>query len=184
MGATGGTIFLAEGSLSPRFFRHRQRKLKQLELLMINADGKLNGLLHTMIKSSPNKEQIVAFSIPFKELSQFDSSIIETDKITNHCIITIVDKGKGEKCIEAAISLGARDFLVTHGRGAGVPVDFYFPLAIEPEKEVVIILGSKEKTPLLISKITEELELEKVGNGIIFSLPVYERTNFTTKENR
>ncbi len=61
---------------------------------------------------------------------------------------------------------------VIHGRGAGIPTDFYFPLVIEPQKDMVMIITKKDNASLIRQRILSDLKLEKAGNGIIFTLPV------------
>ncbi len=45
-------------------------------------------------------------------------------------------------------------------------------MTIEPEKDIVLILIKKELEETIKGKIYNEMELEKEGRGIIYSLPV------------
>ena len=74
--------------------------------------------------------------------------------------------------MNAARAAGARGGTLIHGRGAGVPTDFYYPLLIEPQKETVLIISPKDQAPSIREKIYSDLELNKPGQGIIFTLPV------------
>lgn len=106
--------------------------------------------------------------IPIKE----QINLLKNYKYSLFCIMTIVDKGRGGDCMKAARTAGAKGGTLFHGRGAGIPTDFYFPLVIEPQKDVVMIITAKDKVVSIRDKITTELELEKAGQGIIFVLPV------------
>ena len=54
--------------------------------------------------------------------------------------------------------------------------DYYFPLVIEPEKDIIMIITPKEKVAAIRDSIFSELELDKTGNGVVFVLPVLETT--------
>lgn len=122
------------------------------------------------------KNRGFAFSIPFMRWKlkegQDQRNIPRNIKPSYFCIMTIVDKGRSKECIKAARSAGARDVTIIHGHGAGVPTDFYFPLVIEPQKDIVIFITAKDKVTQIRDRIFTELELEKEGRGIIFVLPV------------
>lgn len=200
-GATGGTIFLGEGIVSSRWLEIFGQNVVHQEILMISSSDNLCDLIHETIDkefSFSNKNRGMAFSVPFKryhlqasnqEPKNFSK---DTDKdkcnakgnanktnFAHFCIITIVDKGQGRACIKAARAAGARGGTLIRGRGAGIPADFYFPLVIEPQKDVVIIISSKNKVPHIKKKIYTDLHLEKVGTGIIFTLPIIRITGFS-----
>lgn len=91
---------------------------------------------------------------------------------SHFCIMTIVDKGRSRDCLQAAKAAGARGGTLIHGHGAGIPTDYFFPLVIEPQKAIVIIVTTKDKVIPIQERIFSELELEKPGKGILFVLPV------------
>ena len=47
-----------------------------------------------------------------------------------------------------------------------------FGVEIEPEKELVIILTPKDLVDKVVSALTEELDLNEPGKGILFIEPV------------
>ncbi len=181
-GAAGGTIFLGEGSAESKLpeMTGRTEIEIQKEILMIPSSSEICERLHKMVLEEfmfEKRNKGIAFSIPFmrwqlnaggreRESSQEDFNP------SHYCIMTIVDKGRSRACIKAARAAGARGGTLIHGRGAGIPADFYFPLIIEPQKDIVMVISSKEKTPLIRDRIYADLELGKIGNGIIFTLPV------------
>lgn len=182
-GAKGGTILLGEGTVQSRLLRKMGVTELHKEILVISASEELSDRLHdTLCKtfSLSKRNKGIAFTIPFKrwhkqtsvqEKKTSDYSICD-DKITHYCIITVVDKGRGRECIKSARAAGARGGTLIHGRGAGIPTDFYFPLVIEPQKEIVMIITTKDKVSAIRERIFSDLELGKAGNGILFTLPI------------
>lgn len=149
------------------------------EILMLNAPEAIfeslqDKLNNTFLFSKKNKG--IIFSIPFMRWRLTDSeekkSVHRNIKSSHYCIMTIVDKGRSKDCLKAAKAAGAKGGTIIHGRGAGVPVDYYFPLVIEPQKDIVLIITPKEKVVQIRKRIFDELELNKEGKGIIFVLPV------------
>jgi hypothetical protein len=53
-----------------------------------------------------------------------------------------------------------------------VPQDFYFPLVIEPQKDLVMIVTPRASARRIRHAIYEGMRLERKGAGIIFALPV------------
>ena len=150
------------------------------EFLMIPASTELDAILHDIISESFNltkRNRGIAFSVPLKRWKAEDSDqehniSLDDDRFSHCCIFTIVDKGRSRDCIKAARAAGARGGTVIRGHGAGVPADSYYPLAIEPQKDTVIVITSKNKAAFIRERIFTDLELDKPGNGIIFTLPV------------
>jgi nitrogen regulatory protein PII len=179
-GATGGTIFLGEGTIQSKLLEKIGVNEIHKEILMISASNELNDKLHEALSETftfTKRNKGIAFSIPFKRWTLEDDkrkpkAVLDDDKYSSCCIFTIVDKGRSRDCITAARAAGARGGTVVHGHGAGVPTDYYFPLVIEPRKDTVMIVTSKDKAASVRERIFSDLELDKPGNGIIFTLPV------------
>lgn len=193
-GLTEGTILPGESAIQNRF-------LERLGLTEVHKDivtfptteNLFNNFYKEMLKSFKRNE-LMAFSIPFKRWQPhspgYDQINISKKDInpSHYCIMTIVDKGRGKACVKAARSAGATSAFVIRGHGAGIPADFYFPLVIEPQKDIIMIVTEEVCAPAIRKKIFSDLELGKVGSGIIFSLPVswtggfYEKVNDKVKE--
>jgi nitrogen regulatory protein PII len=179
-GATGGTILLGEGTIQSKLLDFLGLTEIRKEILMIPASGELDANLHEQLSETfkfSKRNKGIAFSVPFKrwtlEASEQEHNIsIDDDRFTHCCIFTIVDKGRGKDCITAARAAGARGGTLIHGHGAGIPVDSYYPLAIEPQKDTILVITKKEKAASIRKRIFSDLELDKPGNGIIFTLPV------------
>ncbi len=91
------------------------------------------------------------------------------DEIMYHSINVVVEKGKAEEVIEAAVAAGSKGGTIINGRGAGVhETSKLFFMDIEPEKEIVLILSEADKTEAIVASINERLKIDEPGNGIIF----------------
>lgn len=84
-------------------------------------------------------------------------------------IMTIVDRGKAEDVVDAAIAGGAPGGTIINGRGSGIhETQKVFSMFIEPEKEIIMIVSPREKTEGIVNTIRDSLEMDKPGNGIVF----------------
>ncbi|MDD2397430.1 MAG: P-II family nitrogen regulator [Tissierellia bacterium] len=152
----------------------------QKEILMIATTEEMCSDLQDKLSEHflfSKKNKGIAFSIPFvrwklKTNEEEKREIRREFNPSHFCIMTIVDKGKSKDCIKAAKAAGARGGTIMHGHGAGVPTDYYFPLIIEPQKDIVMILTAKDNVAAIKDRIIADLELYKEGKGVIFALPV------------
>lgn len=88
-------------------------------------------------------------------------------------LVTIVNKGFAEEVMTAAKTVGAEGGTIIGGRGTGIHENAkLFGIAIEPEKEIVLILIDKTKTTIVLDAITKTVELNKPGRGVAFVLDV------------
>lgn len=181
-GVTAATIFLGESMGQNTVLERLGLIGLHREVLMIQAREALCPKLYKALEgpNAPFKPgKGIVFSVPFKRWQPAGTPpSAEADHddahATHQCIVTIVDRGRGDACIAAARAVGARDGILVRGRGAGVPKDFYVPLVIEPQKDIVMIVAAKESTAVIRKKIFEDLELDRAGHGILFTLPVME----------
>lgn len=91
------------------------------------------------------------------------------EKAMYNLITTIVDKGNAEEVISAATASGSRGGTIINARGSGIhETSMLFSMAIEPEKEIVLIISETDKTDAIVTSITEKLKIEEPGKGIIF----------------
>jgi nitrogen regulatory protein PII len=95
-------------------------------------------------------------------------------------IMCIVNAGFSETVMEAAKSAGARGGTILNGRGtANKEAESFFHIAIQPEKEVVMILVSAEIKDAVLHALYQKAGLDTMGQGIAFSLPVDEVVGLT-----
>lgn len=122
----------------------------------------------------------IAFSIPLSSSIQYildfykdyEMEDVVMSKADCHLIVTIVNEGYAEKVMTDAKRVGATGGTTLCGRGLGDERVKFLNIAIEPEKDVVLILTSDEKKNDIMNVIIENCGLKTPGAGICFSLPV------------
>ncbi|MDO4540467.1 MAG: P-II family nitrogen regulator [Syntrophomonadaceae bacterium] len=88
-------------------------------------------------------------------------------------ILTIVNFGYASQVMEAAKEAGAHGGTVLNARGTGIrEAEKYLGLAIQPEKEVVLILVRRSDRQQIMQAISKGAGLNTKGRGLSFSLPV------------
>lgn len=88
-------------------------------------------------------------------------------------ILVIVNEGFSESVMDAARSKGATGGTLISGRGtAKEEMLAKFKVFMSPEKEIVLILTSKDKTDKILSEIYAKCGLSTDAHGIAFALPV------------
>lgn len=88
-------------------------------------------------------------------------------------IMCIVNSGFSESVMDAARELGARGGTVIRGRGtANAEAEKLYGIAIQPEKEIVIILVNTEIKNDILHALYKQVGLQTPGQGIAFALPV------------
>jgi len=83
-------------------------------------------------------------------------------------IITIVNKGKGEKIADITHHAGIEGGTILSGRGTAVRL--MLGISIEPEKEIVLTLVEEAKAQAVLDTIVNEMELTEPHRGIAFML--------------
>ncbi len=180
LGAMGGTILLGEGTVRSKLLAGLGLTKIEKELLMIHGTREFSEKYHRYVKENIRfykRNRGIAFSVPFVRWSK-DSGLHRKREsyqvIDNNytCISVIVDRGNAPSVMDAARKEGAHGGTFVHGHGAGVPTDYYFPIVVEPEKDVILLVAAKEKEIDIKKAITNELSLQQAGAGVIFSFPV------------
>ena len=94
-------------------------------------------------------------------------------KYTHEVIFCIVNAGYSDTAMDAAKKFGARGGTVIHARGtASSEAEKLFHIAIQPEKEVVMIIVPSEIKDDILHALYREVGLSTEGQGIAFSMPV------------
>lgn len=89
------------------------------------------------------------------------------------CIVSIVERGKADKIVEAAKKAGASGATIFYGRGTGESeVKKFLNVNIEASKEIILILSEKEKLRDIMTAIVVQGKLKEPGMGIIFTIPI------------
>ena len=90
-------------------------------------------------------------------------------------LTVIVDLGMSGDVMDIALKAGVRGGTILHGRGTGAETATnLFGIEIEPEKELVIILMPNDLVNKVVDALTQELNLDEPGKGILFVEPVVE----------
>ena len=93
--------------------------------------------------------------------------------VNHELIMCIVNAGFSDKVMEAAKKAGARGGTILSGRGtANKEAESIFQIAIQPEKEAVMILVDVSIKDAVLHALYQEAGLDTMGQGIAFSLPV------------
>lgn len=178
-GAHGATVILGRGTLRRPLLRLLELdNIRKEIVLMVVENGEvairslaeLNQQLHL---DKPNHG--IAFSMDVSHLlgtGSYDyAHQHESEEIImkNQAIFIIVDKGNAEQAMRVAEKAGAHGGTIINARGSGIHESGkIFQMAIEPEKEILLIVSETEKTAAIVEAVRDELNIEAPGQGIIF----------------
>lgn len=177
-GARRGTILLGEGTMPSRLTDFLGISQTEKEVLLIAVPGDAEEGLYFILRSEfqlHKRYKGIAFSIPYR---MFDpDSAPEEGFDRGHeapyvCLMTVLERGLGGECMKVARRAGAQGGTILSGHGAGVLQEFLFPLNIEPQKDLVLIVTAGEAAPQIREAIYTGMRLEKKGAGLLFALPV------------
>ncbi len=96
-------------------------------------------------------------------------------------IFFILNKGHIDEAMAKAREAGATGGTVITAHGSAAPefVEKSLGFAVQPEKEILMILSLKEKRSAIMSAISIVAGLNKPGAGIGFSIPVEDVTGLS-----
>ncbi len=100
----------------------------------------------------------------------------------NHeLIVCIVNAGFSQNMMEAARAAGAKGGTIIRARGSANPeAEEFFNIAVQPDKEILLILVPKAIKDVVLQTLYKEGGLTTDAKGIAFSVPVTRTT--TIKE--
>lgn len=171
-------LFMAEGSAHylPLKMLGLDKTSKEIALITIDEKDQKDLLFFfDMVLNLSEKNTGIAFTVPMKLIgnkSAFAKEGIRSEDYPYHLVCVIVDEGKSKECIESAQRVLVRGGTILSARGGGMPKDYYFPLTIEPQKDIVLILVKNQDLEKITFTLTKDLDLEKAANGVLFTLPV------------
>lgn len=88
-------------------------------------------------------------------------------------ILCIVNTGFSDEVMDAAREFGARGGTVIRARGtANAEAEKLFNIAIQPEKEIVMILVESKLKNDILHALYRKVGLNTPGQGIAFTMPV------------
>ncbi len=178
-GILGGTIFLGKGTANSHLLEILDLSDVRKEIVLMVAEKSIASQAIEEInrRFDFNKPKHgIAYTIPITSLLGASCgnyyNLKEGRGVENtmyHAIFTVVDKGNAETVIDAATSAGSRGATIINARGSGIHENnMLFSMAIEPEKEIVMILAKSELTEAIVAAIRENLKIDDPGNGIMF----------------
>ncbi len=94
--------------------------------------------------------------------------------ITDASLITcVVSAGKADTVLKAARDLGVTGGVVVQGRGTGVRERLgILGIAVEVDKEIVMMMAANERRDILIESLFKAAELNTPAAGFIYTIPV------------
>ena len=88
-------------------------------------------------------------------------------------IMAVVQRGKADDSVSAAIKAGAPAATVFFGRGRGIRERLgVLGLAIQPEKEIIMIILEEWLVDQVITGMVRAGKLDQPGVGFLFVVPV------------
>jgi nitrogen regulatory protein PII len=134
-----------------------------------------------IFKQSIHKNEKIAAELA-EELGQKDREnsgqenkgvSMENNAITHDLIVAAVNHGYSDELMNTAREAGASGGTVINARGqAHEGAVKFFGIPVQAEKELILILTSREKKVPLMKAICEAHGINSSAQGIIFSLPV------------
>ncbi len=90
-------------------------------------------------------------------------------------LTVIVERGLSDDVMDIAREAGVRGGTILHGRGASAEIaTTLFGMEIEPEKELIIILTPDALVDKVVTALSDALNLNEPGKGILFIEPILE----------
>ncbi len=182
-GVSGGTVLLGRGTCTSRLLNFLDLTEERKELVLMVAKLELAQTLLPELAAGfkfdkPNHG--VGFSVPLSGVfgiqkcpGGYDFTTEGMKKGVYQCIIAIVEEGRAEDAVDAAVKAGSRGATILQGRGSGAhETAKLFAMDIEPEKEIVLILSKQERVHAIVDAIRAELKIDDPGRGIIFVMDV------------
>ncbi len=111
--------------------------------------------------------------IDYDKVKEVNKSVSKRKNKEFDLVVVVINKGFSDYVVDAAREAGASGATIIGGRGTGTHEnDSILGIKIQPEKEIVLILVYRTKRNEIMKKICERSNLNEVGKGLCFSLPV------------
>lgn len=148
------------------------------------SQAAMNHLRHALDIDLPGRG--IAFTIPIGSMSErtlqyltqgnMPASAEGEKKLEQQefdLIMAIVNRGFTDDVMNAARPAGAQGGTILHARGAGAAgASRFFGITITPEKEMVLILVSRDVKNAVMQAISKQAGINSEAHGFVFSLPV------------
>lgn len=176
-GVRGGTVFYGRGTVDSTFLNFLSIYEQRKEIVLVGTDRQTADYALTQLRKDfkldrPNRGIVFSTAISRMVGTQQTCDGTQEKEVTSamyQFIITIVEKGRGERVIDAARRAGSKGGTIVNARGSGIhETDRIFNMDIEPEKEMVYIVSKTEASDQIVDAIRADLEVEEPGQGVIF----------------
>lgn len=87
-------------------------------------------------------------------------------------IIGFVDPNLTEKVVKTAKEAGATGDVIIQGKGTGIEPSNFLGLSIQEKTDIILFVVEEHHTKKIIKCVSEKLNLEEPGNGILLSLKI------------
>jgi len=84
-------------------------------------------------------------------------------------IVCVVEEGKADSIVKAALDAGVQGATILHARGTGALKSFgYLAMSVKPEKEIILIITKEDQTEMVFDLIVRVGHLNRPGAGFAF----------------
>ena len=88
-------------------------------------------------------------------------------------IVGVVQRGKADGPLKAALKVGAKSAVAFFGRGMGIRERLgWLGLAVQPEKEILMVVVPEALADEVVRAMVRAGNLDQPGVGFLFVLPV------------
>lgn len=180
-GISGGTILLGRGTIKNKVLEFLDINDTRKEIVLIISEKEraleaIEEISKELHLEKPNHG--IGFTISVSEAAGCRGSVINEEvkdggakNIMHNAIFVVVEKGSAEDVIDAATKAGSKGGTIINARGSGLhETHTLFSMAIEPEKEVVMILTESDLKDSIVESIKTAIKIDEPGKGILFVL--------------
>lgn len=177
-GITGGTVYLGRGTVKNRLLEFFEINDVHKEIVVMVSESCLANRVISDLNQEfhfDKKNHGIAFVMPIAcvyGISRFQCGMNTkegVEEIMYQAIYVIVEKGKAEDVVEAAVKAGSRGGTIINARGSGIhETSKLFSMEIEPQKEIVMVISKADNTVKIVQSIRDELHIDEPGKGIIY----------------
>lgn len=179
----GGTIVRGKGTVTSAVLNLLGIKSQKKEIIsFLLQEEKAEGALDYFTKEFQLHEpgHGIVFTTPVmtarqvinKNQDAWDRARSAEEKSMFKKLTVVVNRGMAPDVMDIAYKSGVNGGTIVHGRGTAENAAKVFGIEIEPEKELVIILMPSGLVDKVVNDISQELQLEVPGNGILFVEPI------------
>ena len=152
---------------------------KMISALGINLAG--NGIAVSIPVGSIGGASCMKYLMEGQDIIIGEVTEVEQKVLPYELIVAVVENGTADMVMTAARKANAGGGTVIHAKGTGT--DFtskFFGVSIATEKEIVLIVTSREDKPNIMRAIMAEAGIRSEAHTALFSLPVEDVVGLTS----